>query len=130
MRTQAELLEWCGGAEREFGDPAAVIGQIFVRYQPTAYPRTGDITAVYNHRLSRLSIDLFGAENGLDSVFPVALHVDGPEFTDDSLVAFGVSEIAPGLWSLTPSLNVPELLHVFVVLYAVPEPAPWESRIL
>jgi hypothetical protein len=46
------------------------------------------------------------------------------------LAAFGIIEIVPGLWHLTPSLNLPGVLHMFVVVYDVPSPAPWERRII
>lgn len=42
----------------------------------------------------------------------------------------GPSRSAPGIWCLSPSLNVPGLVHAFVVLYGVPDPAPFDKRIL
>jgi hypothetical protein len=52
----------------------------------------------------------------------------GREVTDDAgdLVKFGSERVIPGVWALNPSLNVPGLIHAFVVLYDVPDPAPWE----
>ena len=48
----------------------------------------------------------------------------------DELVEFGVDRIAPGLWVLNPSLNIPGVLHAFIALYDVPNPAPWEGGLI
>jgi hypothetical protein len=37
-----------------------------------------------------------------------------------------MERIVPGVWALNPSLNIPGVIHVFVLLYGVPNPAPWE----
>jgi hypothetical protein len=46
---------------------------------------------------------------------------------DGSMHRFGMMKIGPGTWKVIPSLNVPRVLHAFVVLCNVPEPAPWEA---
>ena len=53
-----------------------------------------------------------------------------PRFYRDELLTFGVRRVSPGLWHLDPSLNIPGQIHVFVVLYDVPTPAPWENQII
>jgi hypothetical protein len=44
--------------------------------------------------------------------------------------SFGAKRIAAGLWALSPSLNIPEVIHGFIVLHGVPDPAPWERSII
>jgi hypothetical protein len=38
---------------------------------------------------------------------------------------YGLSRLGPGVWMLTPSLWAPGVLHAFIVLRDVPEPAPF-----
>jgi hypothetical protein len=59
---------------------------------------------------------------------PLPISPDGPRLTSDGLEAFGIDRVAPSLWALTPSLNIPDFIHAFMVLYDAPNPAPWESE--
>lgn len=58
----------------------------------------------------------------------VPTNLGGPCVGDpEKPTAFGLERIAPGVWVLNPSLLVPGVLHAFVVVVGVPEPAPWED---
>jgi hypothetical protein len=43
---------------------------------------------------------------------------------------YGLSRLGPGVWRLTPSLWAPGVLHAFIVLCDVPEPAPFAKPLL
>lgn len=124
MKGVRELLDWCEGAEREFGDASVPIGLMFVRL---GHEGVGaelidqDLTARADGVV--LTLKLFGDDVDLP------ISNDGPCIEDGSLVAFGIRQVQAGLWHLTPSLNLPGVLHAFVVLYDVPSPAPWERLI-
>lgn len=66
--------------------------------------------------------------------FPVRLGVmDGyqtdPEDISKGYVmkAWGLTKIGPGTWKVEPSISQAGVLHAYVVLCEVPEPAPWET---
>jgi hypothetical protein len=129
MKTIAELIEWCNGADEEFGDPSVPIGLIFVRYQHVKRPQEEDLVASWSDDASRLPwpallLDLTCLGAGL---VPLDVSINGPVTAHDELMEFGIEQILPGFWYLTPSLNLPGLLHAFVVLYDVPIPAPWAT---
>jgi hypothetical protein len=125
MKTINQFQEWCAGACQELGDPCLATGLIFARYLPTVENYEGpDIAAAYEAG-DRLM--LYFAP---DAAVQVAISTEGPKGSAERLLAFGMEKIAPGLWALVPSLNLPNLVHAFVVLYDVSDPAPWESRII
>lgn len=119
MKTIEELRDWVTGVEQAFGDPSAATGLLFARYQALPAP-SEDIVARYDGELRLLA----------SWEIPIALDPGGYVMRDEELVAFGVEQVMPGLWHLIPSLNIPEVLHVFVVLYDVPTPAPWERKLI
>jgi hypothetical protein len=126
MKTLREIEEWCEGAEKEFGNPSLACGQAFLRYveKPGGYYGE-DLVFCTDGR--RVTLMLGFAD------FPVEIPLseDGPEMNAwGEAVSFGAERVAPGLWSLTPSLNIPGLIHVFVTLYDVPNPAPWEKSLI
>jgi hypothetical protein len=125
MRTSAELYNWSAEAEFEFGDPAKVVGLLFARYKalaPSNLRLDDDVIATFMSD----AIDLHLADL---APFTLSVSPDGPLLHEDgSLAAFAVDRVAPGLWVLEPSLNIPGEFHVFVVLHDVPEPAPWEQQ--
>jgi hypothetical protein len=125
MKTFSQVEEWCDGAEQEFGDASVPIAQLFIRYVPAFCVGT----------------DLMFTMEGCDlllkiwpTVVPVRLRVspNGPDLGDDGeeVLAFGAERISPGLWALIPSLSIPGLIHAFVTLYDVPNPAPWEGGLI
>ncbi|HEX3110579.1 MAG TPA: hypothetical protein VHU41_15900, partial [Thermoanaerobaculia bacterium] len=148
MKTNAELIAWCGGAAAQFGDPSLAVERLFVRYRPLldAPARTPGvcsecrctetaacdppcswvnadstwcsscasksdeaITATYAAADRELVIDI------LREQFELTVNVEGPVIVSGAIVEFEMERVVDGLWSLTPSLNIPEFLHVFVV---------------
>lgn len=138
MKTIREVVDWCNGAEAQFGDPAIPVAQIFVRYVADIDSYRGEDLAFGfsamtgpNADVAELRLRLFPGESPREwPVRGVALPVamDGPRFALDQLLTFGVRPVAPGLWYLHPSLNIPGEIHTFVVLYDVPTPAPWDTE--
>jgi hypothetical protein len=134
MKTVGELLEWCEGAEREFGDPSIPVGLMFVRYGEASdlgidqridqILGDPDRLIVAEFAREELLLDLLG------TAVPLKLSSDGMQIENDQLMAFGVEKITRGVWALTPSLNLQGILHAFVVVYDVPTPAPWERLII
>ena len=124
MRTLAELQAWRDKATEILGDPAATCGVAFFRYV-----RSGPL----------FDPDLIFSDEGSDLLLrferrsaPLRISIsrEGPKMLAGELVEFGVDRIAPGLWVLNPSLNIPGVLHAFIALYDVPDPAPWEGGLI
>jgi hypothetical protein len=137
MKTMREVAAWIEGGLRQFGDPSEPVGLLFARY--TLVMRQAETDVVWTPGPE----SLFDAAAPLGGMLWLAHGADGwldlpiaarPALSPSSCLdhpavtvhAFGAELIADGLWALTPSLNVLGLLHVFVVLYGVPTPAPWE----
>lgn len=131
MKTVADLHTWLAGVEEACGDPSAATAMIFARYQAVETP-SGDITARYegDRLLLKLADVARGGALPQGDYLRIPIDPGGYVMRDAELVAFGIEQVMPGLWHLNPSLNIPDVLHVFVVLYDVPTPAPWESRII
>jgi hypothetical protein len=126
MKTHAEVENWIRGAAEQFGDPAVPVGQMFVRFKHQNAIGIGldDVCATYE--ADELVIGL--PEN---TTLPLPIDTEGARFDPEKgLEAFGIKHICPGLWTLTPSLNIPGFIHVFVTVYGVPRVAPWERRIV
>lgn len=120
MKTREELFAWCAGAARELGDPSIPVGQVFVRFCENEQDVI-DTTLFATFDGEDLFVPILG------EILPLTLDVNGPRVSaSNDLEAFGVEKVIPGVWYLTPSLNIPGEVHVHVVLYGVPEPAPWE----
>ena len=66
------------------------------------------------------------AEAGKRLHLGVATNLGGPCIGDPAKpTAFGLQRVHPGVWVYDPSILVPGILHAFVVVVGVPEPAPW-----
>jgi hypothetical protein len=52
-----------------------------------------------------------------------------PMETDEGMACWGVAKLAPSVWAVQPSI-LAEGYHGFVILRGVPDPAPWEPRII
>lgn len=64
-------------------------------------------------------------------IFPLRVELGQLQIGEDGeLKNFGAMQVTPGVWWLTPSLNAEGVIHAFLVLYGVQDPAPWERRIL
>lgn len=128
MKTCAAVAEWCGAAAAQFGDPSATVCHLFLRWTDDIQSYAGD-ELVCGQVEGEFVLCLAHGKDGNPDVFiPIAVDPLGPRVgADGVLQAFGVEEIAAGLWALVPSLNVPQLIHGFVTLYGLPSPAPWQD---
>ncbi len=126
MKTFPEVEDWCAGAIMEFGDSSVPVCQIFCRWRE-------DVSAIHDEDLACGVLDgevvlLLGPAF---PQIPLRMMLGEPLLGGDGhLEAFGAELVSPGVWALAPSLNVRGLIHAFVVFYGVPDPAPWERRIL
>ena len=53
-----------------------------------------------------------------------------PKYADvekQAIVTWSLMKLGPGVWTVLPSLEVVDLLHVFLTIMDVPEPPPWEE---
>ena len=59
--------------------------------------------------------------------FPARLGMmDGEMYKAGAMRHWGLIKIGPGTWKVDPSIHQPNVLHAYLVLCEVPEPAPWE----
>lgn len=131
MRTFADLAQWCEGAAEELGDPAQACCLSFFRWQ-------ADLANYHGEDLACGIIDgefmlLLAVKQGR---VPLPIRLGEAEVTRQGphieLVTYGAELVTQGVWAVDPSLNIEGMVHTFVVLYDVPDPAPWgvERRIL
>lgn len=121
MTTIDEIAEWCEGAAEAYGDPSLPVGQIFARWTDDLRLLTGDDIECGNVN-GEVSLKL-----GPGFLIPLCLGTNPEVSPDTGLIKFGAACVYPGVWALDPSLNIPGLVHVFVVLVGVPTPPPWEA---
>lgn len=128
MKTFTEVAEWCLGAVDAFGDSSVPVCQLFFRWQDNLQRFTvGDDTLVCGISEGAFAL-VFG---GLSMpAFPLSVREGEPEVTDEEVITYGAVRVVDGVWAITPSLNVVGFIHGFVVVYDVPDPAPWERRII
>lgn len=110
-----ELAKWCDGAEEEFGDPSIPVCQLFVRWVDTLILYRGtDLVA------GMMEGDLFLKLH--PHIEPLQIPLEQYEF----------KRATSGVYAMTPSLNIPGVLHGYVVLFEVPDRAkpPWESLVV
>lgn len=125
MKTLSDVERWCHTAAERFGDPSLVTCQLFLRHISHHGQHDGD-DLVFAVDRGELFLKLDPGE-----WFPLSISPTGPESDlAGELVAFGLEQIESGLWVLLPSLNVPGLIHAFITLYDVPDPAPWTKLIV
>lgn len=126
MRTFSEVAEWCAGAADAFGDPSVPVCQLFFRYLTDLETCTGDA----------LACAMIAGELALiigPSIFPpiaLPIRTGEAEVTDEEVITYGATRVTAGVWAIEPSLNMSGVIHGFVVVYGVPDPAPWERRIV
>jgi len=123
MKTVQELDAWRAGAAQQFGDPAIPVCQLFVRWAGEDFPRPRLLELFCSHRRAGYYILRLGREWQLR--VPLRISSGRPKMKAGELKTFGAERITHGMWALQPSLNLPGLLHGFVVLYEVPDPPPW-----
>ena len=126
MKTFLEVAAWCAGARKQFPDPATPVTQAFFRYSELA-DASEDL--VFNAAGGKLSLWILPGQ-------PVIVSVaDSIVIKHGELQAFAADCIREGLWALRPSLNLPGIIHIFVVLYDVPllgetKDPPWKKSIV
>lgn len=62
----------------------------------------------------------------------VPFNADGPAvLTPDGrqILKWGVTQLGSTVWAIDPSTVQPGLLHAFIVMRDVPEPAPWQGGV-
>jgi hypothetical protein len=127
VNTFAEVKAWHDGAAAQFGDASVPVCQCFFQWHTgleTVYDGGEDLVC------GVLAGDVVLVLGPTFPTLPLPLRMGEPEIVDGELVAFGVDRVAAGVWQVTPSLNYEGLIHAFVVLVDVPDPAPWERRIV
>lgn len=124
MRTSDQLTAWRIGAQLQFGDPSVPVCQCFFEWRQAFTSSAPGLEAYYDPP-SRQCDGAVVLRLAPDLNVDIPVRTGEPEVDDDGVVAFGAEEITRGVWALRPSLNMPGLLHAFVVLYGVPDPAPW-----
>jgi hypothetical protein len=124
MKLVSDLQEWLMNAAERFGDPSIPVGQIFARFAYKDARESEDIVVVWDGRELRIGV-------GEGDWLPIPVDVDGPVISEaGELECFGIREVCSGLWQITPSLNVPGVIHAFVIIYDAPIVPPWKSLII
>lgn len=129
MKTFLEVASWLDGARRRFPDPATPVTQAFFRFRsPLAEdPQDPSEDLVFKAGPLPGEISLWI----LPGAPPVTVTVADSIIIDSGeLQAFAIDRIHEGLWALRPSLNLPGIIHIFVILYDVPRQPPWESSVV
>jgi len=124
MKTFTEVADWCIRSAEEFGDPSLPVCQLFARYVADVAGYRGD------ELVCSAGLTLWLAP---EMPIPLAISRNGASPCVNALgelTAFAAQQVVPGIWFLTPSLNIPGVIHAFLVLYDVPDPAPWMGRIV
>lgn len=134
LRTYADAEEWIRGAIEAAvvtgGDPTDFVCQLFFRWQPTHRTSAGEVLRANEGREQDLVAGIVDEQVVLvlpGNALPMPVRHGAPEIDRGQIVNYGLSRIVPGVWALSPSLNVEGLIHGFVMLYDVPDPAPWEA---
>src|SRR4051812_40595169 len=124
MKLISEIHEWCQGSFDRYGDAGQAVGQVFARFVAQPPPAHTEILAGYDSGSIALALDV-------GQWIPLPVSTDGPRANEETgaLEAFGIEEISAGFWTLSPSLNIPGVIHVFVHIYNTPIVPPWKSLI-
>jgi hypothetical protein len=124
-----ELGQFLAGVAELAGDPSAAVCQVFVPWE-AADDDIGDLVPDFDPKDRMLLLAIVGT--GLEPpVISLPISEDlSPQIDERGNVAFGLRKVCRGVWALALSLNLPGLMHSFVVFHGVPEPAPWERLIV
>lgn len=116
INNSTDLTRWCLGAAEEFGDPSIPVCQLFLKWAE----------ALVLHRGNELSAGMMEGDLFImldKRIGPVQIPLDRYEF----------QRATAGVYAMSPSLNIPGLIHGYVVLYDVPEQGlvpPWEKLVV
>jgi len=119
IRTFTELKQWCAGAAEEFGDASIPICVMAFRWINRGEDVAADELVCWQEDQDHLRLAPAPA-----IAIPI-IPDDEPAVTPFGVLGFAAEQLGPGTWILNPSLNMPELLHGYVILTGVPNPAPW-----
>jgi hypothetical protein len=111
-------------AER-VGDPSAATCQVFERWDAD----DGNLIAYFDGHERVLKLGLPDGDGVATMALPISEDLS-PQIDENGIRAFGLRKVCSGVWALAPSLNLPGIMHAFVVFHGVPDPAPWESLII
>lgn len=124
LRTIDDVADWIEGASVGGRDPATLVGLLFARWTENVAASRDDEIVIGPAAAGDPMIAL---RLGPMAVIPLQIQEENPHVTADGhLSVFGIEKIADGVWSLTPSFNIPGLIHCFAVVYGVPE-GTWKS---
>lgn len=126
MKTFEQVAQWCAGAAEQLGDPSKPVCQIFVRYrQDLVLDDIGD-ELICGMADGELVLAL-----GPDFLpYPLPIEAGAGRYDERGIEAYGIELVTKGVWSIAPSFFVPGVIHAFIVVYDVPDPAPWERTII
>jgi hypothetical protein len=127
MRTFAELKRARAWASQEFGDPAAPVFHLFFRW----HEGSGQ-----DYAGEDLIASMWGGKFALwlAPQWPVTMPVVVGEaqirvVRSMAMNTWGSERLGPGVWALSPSLNMPGVVHAYIIVTDVPEPTPWASTV-
>lgn len=122
ITTASQFRQWVVGASACFDDPTETVCLLCFRWVDRPEAHRGEDLVCGN--LVHGAMDLWLGHEPL----PVPIAAGDHELGADGCVArFGAQRIAPGVWAICPSLNLPGIIHGFALLHGVPEPAPFEQ---
>jgi hypothetical protein len=115
-----------GYTDETDGDPAEIVCLLLTPWHPEL-TRMRDVRPTWDGGERILSL-LFTYANAHVPV-PISETLE-PIIVDDVIHAYGLRKATKGVWALAPSLQIPGVVHCYLVFHGVPDPAPWESRII
>jgi hypothetical protein len=127
LLTRDELERFLGDVEKATGDPADATCLLFVRWRDeTVCPP--DMVASWDTAAGAVLLECVDAQS--TRVIPLDVSTLAASTSGGALTTFHIRSVSPGVWALAPSLNIPGVIHAYVVLHGVPDPAPWERLVL
>jgi hypothetical protein len=134
VTTQRELLDYLDRVQEATGDPAAGTCLMFVPWMPAVLTENNkpvDYVAAWDAGTGVMLLDFVDGQQR--RALPLEISMEPPllrRVLEGAMVRYQARKICNGIWALNPSLNIPEMMHGYVVLHGVPDPAPWEKRIV
>ncbi len=123
-----EATAWQIAVHTALGDPAQRTALLCLPWMREFPPLAGGYGASFiGHRDGRGVFEIHGFAQ---EAIPITFDTKGMNVEDGELADFGIEKLDHGTWAFSPSMNVPGLIHGFVVIHGVPHPAPWESLIV
>jgi hypothetical protein len=132
---RADFDRFIESAAQEVGDPSVITSVLILEWREGVVDTAAlpELRARWAPHARCIVIEWMDSDADGVRSRPVQIPVsaDGAKYSDaGELEIFGVRRAGPGVYALAPSLNLPGFFHAFVVLHGVPEPPPWERRII